>query len=141
MTYPRILEAIRVLQVLGVHDASTGIPSARDGLALLALLTLTPSKHWTDAVTPTLSASAIATFPAAYGFRPHPGAATVLEFETLPAFCAAGIVCVNPDAPGRPRWSPHTVYQVPYPICEMLQAFGSPSWLQHLRTFKGRQGP
>lgn len=118
MTHPRILEAIRVLHLLGL---SATHQAARDGLALLALLRIGPVQTWEDAQNPLLHPVALAAFPSAYGFRPREDAIKVLQLEMLPAFAAAGIVQVNPDAPSRPRKSSHTLYRVP-PLC--LNAYG-----------------
>lgn len=122
MSHPRILEAIQVLQALGLPKAHQ---NARDGLALLALLRVTPYRDWSEAFNPLLHVSSVAVFPEVYDIRPRADAAAILRSQTLPAFAAAGIVVLNPDVPGRSAKSLQTMYRIPYPVLTRLQALGA----------------
>lgn len=66
----------------------------------------------------------VAAFARACDIQPRKDAAAFMESTTLLAFVAAGIFVLNPDAPGRPATSPHTLYQVPYPVFIRLVAMG-----------------
>ena len=135
MNESHILEAIAVLQALGFPRK---YQNARAGLALLAVVQLTPTRQWEAIEMPRVSARNVAAFPTAYDIQPRPDAELFLTRDILPAFRAAGLLVINPDAPSRPSRSPHTVYQVPYPARELLRAFGSQKWKAALAAFHHR---
>jgi len=60
--------------------------------------------------------------------------------ETIHQFVQAGIVQRNPDKPGRPVNSPHTVYQVTKEVLGLLRSYDTDTWHSNLTDFLARKG-
>ena len=132
-----IEEASRIIVSLGLPQ---GQQNERSALCLLALLNLAPGKAWADAENPLVGITPMMNWVKTHYDREYaPNTRETFRRRTMHQFCDAGIALCNPDKPGRPVNSPHTVYQIEPATLELLRAFGAPSWQDKLATYLARR--
>lgn len=129
-------EAIEVLSQLGFPRAQL---NERSGLALLALLDLTPGKTWSEATAPLRGITPMMDFMAEHhGKRYAPNTRETVRRQSVHQFLAAGLVLQNPDDPKRAVNSAKTTYQVNGVALDLLRQFGSPEWALALTRYRLR---
>ncbi|MHB2008151.1 MAG: BsuBI/PstI family type II restriction endonuclease [Acidobacteriaceae bacterium] len=119
---------------------SLGLPKAqqneRSAYCLLALLNLAPNTSWSEAQSPLLGVTPMMEWVKKnYGRKYAPNTRETFRRQTMHQFVDAGIVCYNPDDPGRPTNSPSAVYQIEPAALALLRTFGSTSWNDNLAGY------
>ena len=137
-TKTQILEALEIIQALGLPKAQQ---NERSALCLLALLKMTPGSQWEDAEIHLIGITPIMTWAADYyGKNYAPNSRETFRRQTMHQFCDAGISLYNPDKPDRPVNSPKAVYQIEPSAHELIQTFGTNVWDEKLNDYlEGRQ--
>lgn len=134
----RIREAIQVLSNLGMPRAQQ---NDRSALCLLALLDLSPNKHWSDAVAPLMGITPIMDWARKHYDKNYaPNTRETVRRQTMHQFVEAGIALYNPDLPSRPVNSPNAVYQITKDCLAVLRAFGTSRYKEKLAAFLSTQG-
>lgn len=111
MTHPLVDSAIAILRQLGFPR---GQLNERSGLALLAVLDVTPAKEWRDAENPLMGITPIMDWIAQhYGKKYKPNTRETVRRRTMHQFMQAGLVIYNPDEPLRPVNSLQFIRSVP----------------------------
>ena len=129
----RITDAREVLRLLGLPKAQQ---NDRSAWTLLALLDLPPARAWSQASDPLLGVHAIMEWiDEAFGHRYAENTRETIRRQTLHQFEHAAIVRRNPDDPGRPVNSPHTVYQVDSAVLSLLRLYDTRQWGERLQAF------
>jgi adenine-specific DNA-methyltransferase len=137
MAHPHIESAIEILSQLGFPRAQL---NERSGLALLAVLDLTPSKRWNAARNPLIGITPIMDWIAAhYDKKYAPNTRETVRRQTMHQFMDAGLVLYNPDDPLRPVNSPRAVYQVSPEALTLIRAFETPEWAAQLEAYISEQ--
>lgn len=127
-------EAIDVLAQLGLPPAQQ---NERSGLALLALLDLTPAKSWSDATNPLRGITPMMNFMAEhFGRRYAPNTRETVRRQSIHQFEAAGMILRNPDDPDRAVNSGKTVYQVSGFALGLFRSYGSAEWPVALENYR-----
>lgn len=137
MTHPLIDSAIAILRQLGFPRAQL---NERSGLALLAVLDMTPAKKWRDAGNPLMGITPIMDWIAEhYGKKYAPNTRETVRRQTMHQFVQAGLVLYNPDEPLRPVNSPRAVYQVSPEALTLIRAFDTLQWHAQLTAYMSEQ--
>jgi hypothetical protein len=133
----RLAQAREILVDLGLPEAQQ---NERTALCLLALLDLPPEKPWSDAAAPLVGIK-----PIMHWVRQHfrqdyaPNTRETFRRHSMHQFVQAGIALYNPDDPGRPVNSPHTVYQIAPEAKAVLSRFGTPEYRLQLALYLERR--
>lgn len=128
-----ITAAHRIIADLGLPRAQQ---NERSALCLLALLSLTPEKQWTEAEQPLIGITPIMNWVRDnYGKEYAPNTRETIRRQTMHQFCDAGIALYNPDEPTRAVNSPRAVYQVEPDALSLLRTFGTSEWETMLATY------
>ena len=129
-------EAIDALTQLGFPRQQL---NERSGLALLALLDLTPAKTWSDAAAPLRGITPMMEHMAEhYGKKYAPNTRETVRRQTVHQFLQGGLILQNPDQPDRPVNSGKTTYQVNSFSLDLLRAYGQRHWALALRRYQLR---
>lgn len=105
----------------------------RSALCLLALLNLTPSRHWEDAGNPLVGITPMMEFAREhYGRQYAPNTRETFRRFTMHQFVDAGIALYNPDNPKRAVNSPKAVYQIEPDTLVLVRSFGTAAWTEKL---------
>jgi adenine-specific DNA-methyltransferase len=129
----RIQEALDVLRSLGLPRAQQ---NERSALTLLALLDMTPETPWPAATNPLRGITPMMEFFAQhYGKLYKPNTRETVRRQTVHQFLDAGMLVANPDDSERPINSPKAVYQIEQATLELLRAYSTEQWEQHLRAY------
>lgn len=137
MTHRLIESAIDILRQLRFPRAQL---NQRSGLALLAILDMTPSKAWRAAGHPLMGITPIMEWIALhYSKRYVPNTRETVRRQTMHQFVQAGLVLYNPDDPLRPVNSPRAVYQVSPEALSLVRAFGTRKWGAQLEAYLSEQ--
>ena len=129
----RLGEATGILRALGFG------PKQRNDVAaytLLALLDLTLTKPWLEAINPLRGITPIIQFiHDAYRIHYAPNTRETIRDEAVKYFVDAGLLSRNPDNHARPTNSGRTVYQVELHALDLFRAFGSQDWHAALQGY------
>jgi hypothetical protein len=133
MTHPFVESTIDILRQLGFPHPQL---NERSGLALLAVLDMTPTKVWKAAGNPLMGITPIMDWIAQhYDKKYAPNTRETLRRQTMHQFMQAGLVLYNPDDPLRPVNSPRAVYQVSPEALSLIRVFGTPQWDVQLAAY------
>ncbi|NMO22692.1 adenine methyltransferase [Pyxidicoccus fallax] len=134
----KVQQAMDILKELGMPKAQS---NERSALTLLALLDLRPTTPWSEASEPLRGVTEMMDFFAeAYGKKYAPNTREVVRRQTLHQFLDAGLVDINPDAPGRATNSGKTVYQVRPVVLALLRTFGTKGWAERVHKYLAKVG-
>ncbi|MGH9440167.1 MAG: BsuBI/PstI family type II restriction endonuclease, partial [Terriglobia bacterium] len=137
MTHRLVESAIEILGQLRFPRAQL---NQRSGLALLAILDMTPTKAWRSAGNPLIGITPIMEWIAQhYGKKYAPNTRETVRRQTMHQFMQAGLVLYNPDDPLRPVNSPRAVYQVSPEAISLIRAFGTRKWSAQLEAYLSEQ--
>ena len=129
----KVEQALSIIVHLGLPRAEQ---NERSALCLLALLNLASDRDWVDAEAPLVGITPIMDWVRQhYGKDYAPNTRETFRRQTIHQFMQAGVVQCNPDAPGRPVNSPHTVYQVTPEAIDLLCSYGTDDWHQNLTDY------
>ncbi len=129
----RLDEAVDVLGQLGFPEA---VRNERSALALLALLDLTPGRHWSEASDSLMGITQMMDwFREHYGKDYAPNTRETVRDETVAPFLEAGLILKNPDDPARATTSPRTCYQIEPGALALLRSHGTESWQAGLPVY------
>jgi len=132
-----IVEAMRILSLLGLPRAQQ---NKRSALCVLALLNLTPRKKWMRAESPLMGITPIMKWAREhYGEEYAPNTRETFRRQTLHQFVDAAVALYNPDNPNRPLNSPKAVYQIEPATLELLRGFGTKGWDDNLTDYLSRR--
>lgn len=132
-TITNLSESIQVLRELGFPRAQL---NDRSAFCLLALLNLSPNKHWIDAEAPMMGVTPIMQWiQTHYGKAYAPNTRETFRRQTIHQFLAAGLLVQNPDDPQRPVNSPATVYQLEPTALQLLRTWGTALWPERLAVY------
>jgi BsuBI/PstI restriction endonuclease domain/BsuBI/PstI restriction endonuclease HTH domain len=130
----------RHIKDAGTILVSLGLPRAqqneRSALCLLALVSLTPEKGWSQSEDPLVGITPIMDWARKhYKKRYAPNTRETVRRQTMHQFVDAGIVLYNPDNPTRPVNSPKAVYQIEPSALRLLRSFGTDAWHDNLTAY------
>ena len=132
-TEPNILQAIQVLEALGMPRQQQ---NKRTALCLLALIHLGRHQKWKDAQAGPLGITPMMDFARTqFGARYKPNTRESFRRQSIHQLVQAGIVLQNPDQPSRPVNSPKTFYQIAPTAIRLLRKFGLPTWSKSLAAY------
>lgn len=128
-----ISDALQILAALGMPRAQY---NERSALCLLALANLTPEKAWSQAENPLMGITPIMDWARDH-YQKHyaPNTRETVRRQTMHQFVDYGLVLYNPDSPARPVNSPKAVYQIEPMALQLLQAYGTPEWVELLNAY------
>jgi hypothetical protein len=125
--------AQQVLAALGLPHAQQ---NERSALCLLALLDLTPGKHWAQASNPLMGITPIMDWAREHYDKDYaPNTRETVRRQTVHQFVDAGLACYNPDKPDRPVNSPHAKYQIEPAAVALLRTLGTKAWHDNLAAY------
>jgi hypothetical protein len=130
----RTEEAKQILQEIGMAKEQQ---NERSAWSLLALLNITPEKHWSDAECISIGITPIMEFIGKY-YRstPYkPNTRETIRRQTMHQFVEAGIAVENPDNPERPINSPDWRYQISAQALQLFRTYKSSQWKRQLKIF------
>ncbi len=126
MTHIRIVEALTIIEALGLPRAQQ---NERSAVSLLALLNLTPRKTWAEAEAPLVGITPVMDWAHEHYEKKYaPNTRETFRRQTMHQFVAAGLVLYNPDKPGRSVNSPKAVYQIEPATLALIRSFGTKKW-------------
>lgn len=129
----KIKEGVEILKQLGLPR---GQQNDRSALTLLALLNLTPEKHWSEAERNPLGITPIMNFCTNYyGIEYAPNSRETFRRFTMHQFMQAGIVKYNADNPNRAVNSPNAIYQIEDHTLSLLREYESSNWRNLLQEY------
>ncbi|WP_411348685.1 BsuBI/PstI family type II restriction endonuclease [Paenibacillus sp. WLX2291] len=132
-THPHIVEAIKILKMLGFPKEQL---NDRSALCLLALINLTPEKSWEQANNPLIGITPIMNFALEeYAKKYAPNTRETFRRYSMHQFVSAGLALYNPDKPDRPVNSPKAVYQIAPAALELIKKYNSAEWHIALATY------
>jgi len=137
MTHDYVRVAIDILSQLGFPPAQL---NERSALVLLAVLDVTPTRHWRDAANPLIGITPVMEWISThYEKRYAPNTRETIRRQTMHQFVDAGLVLRNPDEPTRAVNSPAAVYQVSPEALTLMRAYQSPKWDAQLTAYMSEQ--
>lgn len=129
----KIEQAMDVLNKIGMPKAQQ---NERTALCLLALLSLSPEKAWTNVEAPMIGITPIMDWVAAnYDKKYAPNTRETFRRQSMHQLVSAGFVNYNPDEPDRPVNSPKAVYQVESGFLELVKSYGAQDWESKLSKY------
>jgi len=133
MIEEKIEQALQIIKALGLPKEQQ---NERSALCLLALVNLTPEKHWSNAEARLIGITPIMDFVKQHYKKEYaPNTRETFRRQTMHQFVDAGIARYNPDAPYRPINSPKAVYQISDEALEVIRSFGGEEWGAELFQF------
>ena len=131
--FERVEDARFILEILGM-DAERS--NERSALVFLALLQLSPTGSWDEAVNPLLGTRAIMDFIRDYYGKDYaPNTRETIRRFTLHQFAEAHLIVQNPDQPSRPVNSPKWNYQVTSEAIAVIRSYGTSEWDGLLKAY------
>lgn len=135
MDHPKTIDALQILNDLGLPRAQK---NERSALTLLALLNIGPDTDWRRASAPLIGVTPIMDWIRLhYGKEYKPNTRETVRRQTIHQFVLAGIAIYNPDDPARAVNSPRTVYQVSPNALELFKTYGKAGWTKRLSAYHG----
>lgn len=132
----KIDQASAILKALGLPAEQY---NDRSALTLLALVGLSPDIQWSEASDPLMGITPMMDFfEQHYGKKYQPNARETVRRRTVHQFLEAALIVINPDEPGRPTNSPHSVYQIEQNVLELVRSFGTAEWEKNLGAYLAR---
>lgn len=129
----KILDALNILNVLGLPRQQL---NDRSALTLLSLLALEPETGWADASNPLMGITPMMDFFSEhYGKKYAPNTRETVRRQTVHQFLHAALIVTNPDKPSRPTNSPKAVYQIEPSVLKLLKSFDATEWKGNLQKY------
>ena len=135
MDHPKTIDALQILNDLGLPRAQK---NERSALTLLALLDVKHDTDWRQASAPLIGITPIMDWIGLhYGKEYKPNTRETFRRQTIHQFVLAGIAIYNPDDPARAVNSPRTVYQVSPNALALFKTYGKAGWTKRLSAYHG----
>lgn len=132
-----ITEALEILRLLGFPPAQQ---NDRSALCLLALLDLRPEIEWQNTGDWLIGITPIMDWVRDhYAVDYKPNTRETFRRQTMHQFIQGGLALINPDDPTRNINSPKTVYQIEPNALDLVRAYGTDMWDEHLANYLEKQ--